>query len=131
LLSARLPSQYSVEARQAECDYVLTTTLTHRRGSQGGIGSTLSRIASTTPYIPGADYAKGAVVTGVLSTASDIATSVKAKDEMQLELQLHAIDSTKALIKRNEKRRARADGEDLLTPLAESAAESVGTAIAK
>jgi hypothetical protein len=131
LLSARLPSQYAVEARQAECDYVLTTTLTHRRGSQGGIGSTLGRIASTTAYVPGVDYAKGAVVTGVLSTASDIAASIKAKDEMLLAYQLRAVESTSALLDRNEKRRARADGEDLLTPLAERAAESVGDAIAK
>ena len=77
------------------------------------------------------DYTKGAVVTGVLSTASDIAASIKAKDEMMLEYQLHAVGSTDALIKRNEKRRAMADGEDLLTPLAERAAESVGAAIAK
>ena len=131
LLSARLPSQYGVEAHRAECDYVLTTTLTHRRGSQGGIGSTLDRVARTTPYFPGVDYAKSAVVTGVLSTASDIAASIKAKDEMLLEYQLHAVGSTDTLLEKSEKRRAKSDGEDLLTPLAEHAAESVGAAMVK
>jgi hypothetical protein len=132
LLSARLPSQYGVEARQAECDYILTTSLTHRRGSQGGgLGSTLGRLVGTSSYIPGMDYAKSAVVTGVLSTAADFAASVKAKDEMVLQYQLNAIDSTKPLLDKDAKRRAKADGEDLLTPLVESAADAVGTAIAK
>jgi len=132
LLSARIASQYSVEARQAECDYVLTTALTHRRGNQGGgVGSTLGRIVGNTPYIPGVDYAEGAIVSSVLNTATDIAASVKTKDEMALDFQLLAIGSTKPLLERKEKRRAKTDGEDLLTPLVEAAADAVGTAITK
>jgi hypothetical protein len=129
LLSSRVASQYGIEAHQVECDYILTTSLKHKRGG-GGFGSTLGKIAGSTSYIPGVDYAKSAIVTGVLATAADFAASIKANDEMSLEYQLQAIDSGKPLLKKNDKRRAKSDGEDLLTPLAEGAADTVGTAIA-
>ena len=108
------------------------SNFTHRRGNQGGsVGSTLGRIVGNTPYIPGVDYAEGAIATSVLNTATDIAASVKAKDEMALDYQLLAVGSTKPLLERKEKRRAKTDGEDLLTPLVEAAADAVGTVISK
>jgi len=132
LLTARLPSQYTLEAQQAKCDYILTTTLTHRRGSFAATWApTLARIAGAAPIIPGVDYLSAAVATGVLITAADFAASVKAKDQMQLEYELHAVDATTPVLQKKDKRRAKADREDLLTPLAERAAEEVGAAISK
>ena len=55
LLSARLSSQYSVEAKQADCDYVLSSSLTHRRGSQdSGLGTTLGKPPTTRHTFPAA-----------------------------------------------------------------------------
>lgn len=130
LLSARLPSQYTAEAQQADCDFVLATTLVHRRGSQNSaLGQTLGKIANYTPYIPGGDYAQSAMVTGALQTAADFATSVKAKDEMQLDYRLHAVGAEKPVLEKGAKQRAKSDGEDLLTPLVEGAAEAIGAAV--
>ena len=130
LLSARLPSQYTVEAQQADCDFVLSTSLVHRRGSQGsGLGTTLGKLAIYAPYVPGGNYAQSAIVTGVLQTAADFAASVKAKDEMQLEYRLEAVGAEKPLLEKTAKGRAKSDGEDLLTPLVENAAEAVGAAV--
>lgn len=132
LLSARLQSQYTLEAQQANCDYILATTLTHRRGSLAARWApTLARIAGTAPIIPGVDYVSAAVAAGVLITATDFAASVKAKDQMQLEYELLAVDAVKPLLQKKDKARAKADGEDLLTPLAERAAEAVGAAISR
>jgi hypothetical protein len=132
LLSARLPSQYTLEAQQANCDYILATTLTHRRGSFAATWApTLARVAGAAPIIPGVDYLSAAVATGVLITAADFAASVKAKDQMQLEYELQAVDAMKPVFLKKDKRRAKADGEDLITPLAENAAEAVGAAISR
>ncbi len=130
LLSARLSSQYTVEAKQADCDFVLSSSLTHRRGSQGsGLGTTLGKLANYAPYVPGGNYAQSAIVTGVLQSAADFASSVKAKDVMQLDIRLEAVGDDKPLLEKSAKGRAKSDGEDLLTPLVENAAEAVGGAV--
>lgn len=130
LLSARLPSQYTVEARQAECDFIVSSSLTHRRGSRdGGLGTTLGKLAGYAPYVPGGNYAQSAMVTGVLQTAADFAASVKAKDEMQLDYRLEAVGAEKPVLEKSARDRAKADGQDLLTPLVEAAAEAIGAAV--
>lgn len=130
LLGSRLRSQYLIEARQADCDFVLATTLTHRSGSQGGAGRNLiGALSNYTPYVPGADYAKTAIATAVLQTAQDFAANIRARDDMTLDVELHDVDNDRVVIDKSTKRKAKSDGEDLLTPLAEGAAESVGAAI--
>jgi hypothetical protein len=130
LLASRLPSQYLIEARQAECDFVLATTLNHRSGSQSGAGrNALGALSNYAPYVPGADYAKTAIATAVLQSAQDFAANVRARDEMQLDYKLQAIDGAKVVVEKSSRRKAKSDGEDLLTPLAEGAAEAVGTLI--
>ncbi len=131
LLGSRLPSQYLIEARQADCDFVLATTLTHRSGSEANTGrSVLGALSNYTPYVPGADYAKTALATAVLQSAQDFAANVRARDDMQLDVKLDSVGGRQPLLEKSTKRKARSDGEDLLTPLAEGAAEAVGAAIA-
>ena len=89
----------------------------------------LGALSNYTPYVPGADYAKTAIATAVLQTAQDFAANIRASDDMQLEVKLHAVNSDRLMIDKSTKRKAKSDGEDLLTPLAESAAEAVGAAI--
>jgi hypothetical protein len=130
LLGSRLHSQYLIEARQAECDFVLATTLTHRSGSQAGAGrNALGALSNYAPYVPGADYAKTAIATAVLQSAQDFAANIRARDDMQLDVRLESVGGKKPLLEKSTKRKAKSDGEDLLTPLAEGAAEAVGVAI--
>jgi hypothetical protein len=44
-------------------------------------------------------------------------------------MRLHAVDGDRLVVEKSTKRKAKSDGEDLLTPLAEGAAEAVGAAI--
>jgi hypothetical protein len=133
LLNARLPSQFAEEARQADCDFTLTSALVHRRAGEGGsvLGKALGNFAGHGGYIPGSDAVKTVIVSGVMKTAADFASSIKAKDEMRLEFQLDSPGASKPLLKQSAKARAAADGEDLLTPLVEKAAEAVGAALSK
>jgi hypothetical protein len=137
-LSARLESQVREEAANAGCRYVLFTTAKHQRKQGGGFlsraaggavqqgawraageigGSGAGRIA--------ADAAAGAAG----AAATDLAYGTRSKDEMSLAWRLETSDR-KVLVEKSAKRKASSDGEDLLTPLAEQAAEAVAAAVA-
>jgi hypothetical protein len=137
-LSARLESQVREEAANAKCRYVLFTVAKHQRKQGGGFlkraaggavqqgawraageigGSGVGRVAT--------DAAAGAAG----AAASDIAYNTRSKDEMALAYRLESADR-KVLAEKTAKRKAASDGEDLLTPLAQQAAEAVAAAVA-
>lgn len=137
-LSARLESQVREEATNAKCRYVLFTVAKHQRKQGGGFlkraaggavqqgawraageigGSGVGRIAT--------DAAAGAAG----AAASDLAYNTRSKDEMVLSYRLESADR-KVLAEKTVKRKASSDGEDLLTPLAQQAAEAVAAAVA-
>lgn len=129
-LTARLPSQVFEEAKQGGCDYVLQTSLTHKKGGGGLLGRALGDAASSAVWhIPGSGSAAGAVarsaaVSGVY-TAASMAGSIKAKDELTLGYKLDAVDGTKPPMVGTEKAKAKSDGDDVLTPLIEKAAQAI------
>jgi len=136
-LAARLPSQALEEARQSQCDYVLYSSLTQKKGGGGGMfGRALGNIAgSAAVYIPGGSSAgtaaaRSAAITGVYTTAN-IAGSIKARDEVSLEYKLEATDSTRPGTANTVKAKANTDGEDIVTPLVEKASEAVVSAVPK
>jgi len=138
-LQARLASQVRLEARQAGCPFLLLTTVKHekKRGSgllgrvaagaaqqgawEAGVasGSTAGRIAGHAAYGAAAGVA-----------ASNYAATFHAKDELTLSYRLESPDG-KALAEGKDKRKAKADGEDMLTPLVEKAAEAVAEAVSR
>jgi len=135
-LSSRLTSQVRTEVHQANCRYLLLTTVKqqHKSGSHilgraageavkegawraaGSVGSAAGGVAASA--VSGA--ATGAVW--------DMASGVRAKDELSLTWRLET-GAGEALSEKTEKRKAESDGEDLLTPLAQKAAEAVATAV--
>jgi hypothetical protein len=135
-LEARLASQAMEEARQRHCPHVLTLTVTHKRGGGG-----FSRIAgqaagSAAWHIPGGGSVGSAVVRGAAIGTTEaiaaLATSTKAKDEIQLEYRVSSPAGATEVGPTREKRKAKFDGEDLLTPLVEKAAQAiVGTLVKK
>jgi hypothetical protein len=135
-LNARLPSQAMEEARQSECDYVLYASMTQKKGGGGGmfsraIGNVVGGAAGHIPVsTPGEAAARGAVITGVYTTAN-IASNIKAKDEITLEYKLEAVGGAQPALSKTEKAKAKSDGEDVLTPLIERAAEAIVAAAMK
>lgn len=132
-LDARLASQAAEEARQKACKLVLTVNLTRKR-SNTRLGRMLGQAGSTMAWtMPGsrgaAAVARGAALAGA-QAVSDMASITKAKDELTLEYSIQTTAGEVVLKPTEEKLKASADGEDLLTPLARRASESIVAASA-
>ncbi|HEX8090052.1 MAG TPA: hypothetical protein VF762_14420, partial [Blastocatellia bacterium] len=125
-LSARLPEQALEEARQSQCDYILFSTLTQKKGG-GMFGKVMGNVAgaagSVIPYGGGAGEA--AARTTIYTTAA-IAGSIKAKDELTLDYKLESMGGdAKPVLSNTAKSKAKTDGEDVVTPLVERAAQTI------
>ena len=134
LIEARLPSQSIEEARQKNCGRVLTAALTRKRGSGGGLlGRVVGQAGTTAAWsLPGGGVggalARGAAVAAT-QTASEVASSTQAKDEMRIEYRLSPVSGGTTLGPKTERAKAKVDGEDLLTPLVQKVAAAVAAAL--
>jgi hypothetical protein len=137
-LSASLPHKALDEARQSQCDYLLTASMNVKKGGGGGsmFGRAIGNIAgSAAGHIPGGGSAstgaaRSTAIGGVYSTAA-IANSIKAKDELSLEYRLDNIETSKTVLSNTAKAKAKSDGEDILTPLVESSAQTIISTVKK
>jgi hypothetical protein len=136
-LSAKLEGQAREEAAAAGCRYLLFTTAKHQRKQGGGFlkraagGAVQQGAWRASSEIGGSGVgrvATDAVAGAASTTASDLAYSTRSKDEMSLAYRLETADR-KVLVEKSAKRKASSDGEDLVTPLAQAAAEAVAAAV--
>ena len=136
-LNARLQSQVREEAKGAGCRYLLLPTVKHEHKSGGGglLGRMAGGAVEQGAWRAGA--AAGTTVGGVAAGAAagaagaavnSYASSVRNKDELTLSYKLESAEG-KALLDKSEKRKAKSDGEDLLTPLVQHASEAVAGAV--
>ncbi|HJP92023.1 MAG TPA: hypothetical protein VJ875_08725 [Pyrinomonadaceae bacterium] len=135
LLTARSPSLAMEEARQSQCDYVLSSSMTVKKGGGGSMfGRAIGNIAgSAAGRVPigssaGAATARSATITGVY-TAATIASSIKAKDEVTLEYKLEPLNDGQRSVSNTDKAKATQDGEDVITALIEKASTVIVSAI--
>jgi len=137
-LSARLQSQVREEAKLAGCRFLLLPTLKHERKSGGGLlgkvaGGAVQQGAWAVTGSAGSTVGRvvaGAAAGAASSAVSDYAYGSKSKDELTLKYRLEA-GAGVVLVEKSEKRKAKSDGEDLLTPVLQRAAEAVVEAAAK
>lgn len=133
-LEARLPAQAAIEARQKNCERMLLTTMVRKRDSGSRLGGVLGQAAGTAawhiPYGGGATMARGAAIAGA-QAATTLASDTRRKDEVRLEYRVGPPDSVAGAKAVSSKAKARADGEDLLTPLVERAAAEIFGAATK
>jgi hypothetical protein len=153
-LAARIPVQVEAEAQQSACEYVLYTSVVQKKGG-GGFGKLLAAaapIASVAsmmvPGVGGLAGNYGAIMAGqaVASAASAAAAqnaqqeameaingaseqNIKKGDEVTLEYQLTKAGVTEPLATHSSSAKAKAKGEDLLSPLIEQTAIDVLGAI--
>ena len=136
-LTARLASQAREEAKQSSCPFVLLTTIKHHRKDdsrllrratggavEAGAWSVLRSTRSTEAQI-----AAGAAASAA-AAAREMSYSFKSKDELELTYRLESPTGV-VLLEKTEKRAARSDGADVLTPLVEQASEAIATVVAK
>jgi hypothetical protein len=132
-LNARLQSQVREEAKAAGCRYLLLPTVKHehKSGGRGLVGRMAGGAVEQGAWRAGASaggtvggVAAGAAAGAAGAAANNYAYSVRNKDELTLSYQLESADG-KVLLDKSEKRKAKSDGEDLLTPVVQHAAEAV------
>jgi hypothetical protein len=130
MLEARQPQQIEIEARQKECDYILSADLTHKRGGGSGLGGMLKKAAPLANAISyGSSSASTAAAVGVY-TAANVASSIKAKDELSLDSRLQTLNGT-VVLTNSQRAKAKSDSEDLLSNVINQAANVVTTAVMK
>lgn len=133
-LESRLRVQAMEEAKQKDCAYIVGVAMSKKRGGSSRLGSALGQAAGTASwYIPGgsgtAAVARG-VSAGAARAVSDLASTTRAKDEMTIEWTLTPLAAQgRASSPHSEKLKARSDGEDLMTPLVQRAAETVAETV--
>jgi hypothetical protein len=138
-LKAKLESQVRQEARQADCPYLLLTTLKHVQKKSGGsvLGKMAAGAAQQGAWEAGA--ASGSAAGRVAGQAAygaagqaayNYAVAVHNKDEVTLKYRLEKADGT-VLLEKEDKRKAKSDGEDLLTPMVQQASEAIATTVSK
>jgi hypothetical protein len=110
------------EAQQKECDFVVFTDVAHKKGG-GGFGSFLGNSASTIAGNVGYGGGTAAVVAANVATAT-VAQSIKAKDELTVDVRLERPSRTPVFGKQY-KGKAKSGGEDIITPLVEQAAQGI------
>lgn len=131
VLEARLPAQAAIEARQKGCERMLLTTMVRKRGGGNKLGGVLGQAAGTAAWhaVPygvgaGAAVARGAAVAGA-QVVSGLASDTRRKDEIRLTYRIGPAETVAQAGAVTEKAKAKVDGEDLLTPLVERAAQDV------
>ena len=128
-LEARLSGQIREEAKQSQCAYVLFPTVRHERKGTGFLG----RIAAGAVQ-SGAWEAAGAAhssTTRVLAGAASAGAAsysayswIRSRDVLSLDYRLEAGDGH-VLVEKKTQNKASSDGQDLLTPLVQGAAENI------
>jgi len=125
-LTARSPQEAELEAKQKECDFIVYTTVSHKRGGGGGLGGFISKAAPIAEMMTtgGAGGYGTETAPPESASASGVSKSVKSKDELTLIHKLQPVGAS-PMQPGTLKAKAKSDGEDIISPLAEQAATAV------
>ena len=119
-----VPLSSPAEASSQQCDFVLTSSLSHQPGkSGGGLGGFMKKAASV-----GGQIASGTIVSG--GGSGEASSQIKSKDEVGFDYQLTRVDGS-AVTSNTMKRKANSDGEDVISPLTSQAANEILKAVLK
>jgi hypothetical protein len=136
-IEARLQPQIALEAKQKECDFVIYVQASHKKGG-GGFGGmfgktapALGSVASMAGYGSRAGAVAGHVASTTIYTAASVSQSIKSKDELSLDVKLQAPEGEAPVVSKQLKAKAKSNGEDIISPLIEQAAQAILDAAAR
>jgi hypothetical protein len=148
-LDSRLPIQTQAEAQQKQCDYILFSNVTVKH-SGGGFGKFMKAAGPMSSMVPMAGMAggMGGAIAGqaasvAVQTAAQAAQQsamsqlagfngqIKSKDDVTVAYQLMPTGQDKPRLENTLKGKAKADGEDVMTPLIQQAANTILTEVTK
>jgi hypothetical protein len=131
VLESRLASQAVLEARGKNCGQMLLVSVT-RKHSSGQTSRILGQAAGAAvtraPIGAAGAIASTATYTGG-ETIYRFASDIRAKDELELSYRLGTPDAVEHAKPVTSKAKAQSDGEDLLTPLVEKAANGIAATV--
>jgi hypothetical protein len=140
-LESHLAMQLQAEAAQKACDYILYSNVVVKRGGGFGFGKMLKMAAPAAGMIGMAGgmggalagQAAGVAAMAAAQSAQDQAMNqlaafngqIKSKDDVTVAFRLHAAGQDKPRLQSSLQAKAKADGEDVMTPLLLKAADAV------
>jgi hypothetical protein len=128
-IQATVLNQIEAEARQKECDFLVYTTVTHKKGG-GGFGSVFG---STAAQVAGNTIGYGSTAAAIAANAATTAVvaDVKARDELTIDVRLEKPGAGYPAFSKQFKGKAKAAGEDIVTPPTTQAAQALIEAATK
>ena len=129
-IQATVLSQIEAEARQKECDYLVYTAISLKKGG-GGFGSVFG---STAAQVAAATVPYGGSTTASIATntaASVVVADIKAKDELTVDVRLEKPGAGYPAFTKPFKGKAKSAGEDIITPPTTQAAAALIEAATK
>jgi hypothetical protein len=117
-----VPLSSPSEAASQQCDFFVTSSLSHTPGKSGGLGGFMKKAANV-----GGQIASGNIPT---SGGNDASAQIKAKDELGFDYQLTQVNGT-PVTSNAMKRKANSDGEDVIGALTSQAANEILKAVMK
>lgn len=136
-LESRLPQALAEEAKEKGCFFVLQTVVQQKKGG-GGFAAfkSVAPVLSSVVPMAGVTGSTAGIVAGTIAqtaiyTAANIASTTKAKDQFTFDYNLISTDDNSIKVKNSMKAKAKADGEDILSPMVEKMAEAVLAAAAQ
>ena len=136
-LEARLASALQSEAQEKECDFVINTTVSHKKGGGGGFGSMFGSALGSAVGSVGIGHTGsavgnvvGQVATHAIVSAATVSSQMKAKDEITLDMKLNNAAGESALAKVY-KAKAKSNGEDIISGVVEQAATAIAATLGK
>ncbi len=146
-LDSHIAMQLQAEAQQKQCDYVLTSGVVVKHAAASGFGKWAKfggMAASMTPMgamahgMGGAMAAQAAGMAAsqmaqkeAMNQLANFNGQIKSKDDVTVQYQLIGMGQTAPVLQNNLQGKAKADGEDVLTPLLQQTAEAVLTQVSK
>ncbi|MCU1234711.1 MAG: hypothetical protein JWP63_2678 [Candidatus Solibacter sp.] len=136
-IAARIGLQIDAEATEKECNFVLYSTMTQKAGSSStkkGFLHGATSMAGMLPMLGAARRVGGAVAVTAASSAmsgiAEAASTVKARDEWTFSYKLAPAGNAAApVLESSAAGKAKADGENVISPLLRQAAEAVLTKV--
>ncbi len=134
-LEARLASAQADEGKQKECDFVVYSNVSHKKGGGGGfgLGKMLAQTVAQTGVLGHTGSVAGNVAGHVASqaiiTAASLSGSVKKKDEITFDVKLQAPDNSASPLTKQFKAKAQSDGDDIISSIVEQAAQAIVSAL--
>jgi hypothetical protein len=129
---AMLPQQIEAEIKDKNCDFVLYTGVTQKRGGMGLL-RTAASMASMVPMVGMAAGAAGAIAGMAGGSALGgiaQASSLKAKSDIVFDYKLNAAAGNTTVLAETLNAKVKADGEDAISPLIARAATAILAKIA-